>query len=221
MKKVFKILITLIVCLVVAILAVVAIQTYIATSIEVKGDSMLPTVDASGAYAYYWVNYSKIDFGDIIIAYVNGPTDSLDDCPSVLKNNFSTYTGNIVKYVTNLFKLITKKEIQKNDNSGYTCVIKRVIGLPGDTISIENAVLYRNGEVVSEDYLNEQMKVKRNGVGVADGTWILDDDEYFILGDNRNYSYDSEDYGPIKDKQIYGKVWLIKQGGKMQFASNL
>lgn len=77
-------------------------------------------------------------------------------------------------------------------------IIKRIIGMPGDTVSIRDNTIYVNGEEVEEDYAYGE---------TSDYEEItLDDDEYFILGDNRPISKDSRYFGPVKEDEIIGKV---------------
>ena len=77
-------------------------------------------------------------------------------------------------------------------------IIKRIIGMPGDTVSIKDNTVYVNGEEVEEDYAYGE---------TSDYEEItLDDDEYFILGDNRPISKDSRYFGPVKEDEIIGKV---------------
>lgn len=75
---------------------------------------------------------------------------------------------------------------------GNTNFVKRVIGVPGDTLTIENGVVYRNGEAVEEPYLTPS----RNQGSYYDITepFVLGDDEYFVCGDNRDNSHDSRNY---------------------------
>jgi signal peptidase I len=79
-------------------------------------------------------------------------------------------------------------------------IVKRVIGTPGDTIEIKDNVVYINDVALEEDYINEQM--------ITDDIpkITLADDEYFIMGDNRNHSSDSRMIGPVKKDEMYGKV---------------
>lgn len=77
--------------------------------------------------------------------------------------------------------------------------IKRVIGIPGDTITMVGISVYRNHTLVDEDYV-----VIRSDMPFR--VWELAKDEYFVLGDNRPISYDSEDFGPIKKDTISYKV---------------
>ena len=102
--------------------------------------------------------------------------------------------------------------------------VKRVIGLPGDTVSCVNDVVYINGKVLDEtkyidpDY--RQSLVDKfgyfNKVPNADNTNVLDfeevilkDDEYYVMGDNRPYSKDSRYVGPVKKSQIFAKKMLV------------
>lgn len=84
--------------------------------------------------------------------------------------------------------------------------IKRIIGLPGETVQIIDGYVYINGELLDEHYGNEVM----NNAGVASEPIVLGDDEYFVLGDNRNNSEDSRyaAVGNIKRSDIDGRAWL-------------
>lgn len=102
--------------------------------------------------------------------------------------------------------------------------VKRVVGLPGDTVSCVNDVVYINGKVLDEtkyidpDY--RQSLVDKfgyfNKVPNADNTDVVDfeevklkDDEYYVMGDNRPYSKDSRYVGPVKKSQIFAKKMLV------------
>ncbi len=80
--------------------------------------------------------------------------------------------------------------------------IKRVIGLPGETVQITNNEVYINGELLEEPYLAEGTKTKKNDVKT------LQQGEYYVLGDNRSFSLDSRDFGPLQEKFIVGKTWI-------------
>lgn len=85
--------------------------------------------------------------------------------------------------------------------------IKRIIGLPGETVQIdENGNIYINGELLEENYGAETIQ----NPGRAAKPIMLGDDEYFVMGDNRNNSKDSrsEEVGNVKRSQIIGRVWL-------------
>lgn len=84
--------------------------------------------------------------------------------------------------------------------------IKRIIGLPGETIQIKEGVIYINGEALKENYGKDTIR----DAGLAKKKITLEEDEYFVLGDNRNASIDSRrlEVGPVKRSKIKGKAWL-------------
>ena len=83
--------------------------------------------------------------------------------------------------------------------------VKRVNGLPGETVQIRNGQIYIDGEVLPEE---ENFFVA--SAGLAESPVLLGEDEYFLLGDNRDSSEDSRfaNVGNVKKSQIIGKVWL-------------
>ncbi len=84
--------------------------------------------------------------------------------------------------------------------------IKRIIGLPGETVQIQEGSIYINGEILSESYGREVMK----SAGLAEDPITLGEGEYFVLGDNRNDSMDSRDPGvsTIHRDEIIGRAWV-------------
>lgn len=88
--------------------------------------------------------------------------------------------------------------------------IKRVIGVPGDTVMVSNGMVYVNGKLLDETaYLNPSVKT-------YGGTFLPDNDtitvpanEYFVLGDNRPYSSDSREWGFVPTQNIIGKSFFI------------
>lgn len=91
------------------------------------------------------------------------------------------------------FDIIVLDEEKDNEK-----IIKRVIGLPGETVAIKKGKIYINDKVIDDEYAYGQTS-DYNKV-------TLKDDEYFILGDNRLISKDSRYFGPIKDNEIKGKI---------------
>ena len=84
--------------------------------------------------------------------------------------------------------------------------IKRIIGLPGETIRVQDGEIYVDGEILEESYGREVMRSS----GIAEYPIVLGEDEYFVLGDNRNDSMDSRDpsVGLIKRDHIIGRAWM-------------
>lgn len=79
--------------------------------------------------------------------------------------------------------------------------IKRVIGLPGDTVQVKNGSVYVNGQLLNESYID----VKTNYTG----TWQVPEGQLFVLGDNRNNSSDSHDWGTVPMDYVVGKAILV------------
>ena len=210
-KKALYVAVEVVLCLMIAIVLVGFIQQFFLAPVAVTGSSMMPTINPEGDKVYVQKKFFEIDYRDVVVFYRPNSDDVTTENPanSISISDFF----NSLPFVNKIPKLT---EEQNDSSKDYTCVIKRVIGLPGDTIEIRDvsgvqAMLYRNGEVVN-DYV---MTLAGYGFGgVHPGTWTVGDGELFVLGDNRNNSYDSEDYGCIKAEWLMGKVLLAKIGGK-------
>lgn len=85
--------------------------------------------------------------------------------------------------------------------------IKRVIGLPGETIQIKDGKVYINGTALTDDITAENIIT----AGLASDVITLSEDEYFVLGDNRNNSEDSRfsNIGTVKKEDIIGTPWIV------------
>ena len=80
--------------------------------------------------------------------------------------------------------------------------VKRVIGVPGDRVQIRNGTVFVNGRALDESYLTSRDNSNMDQV-------VLQEGEYFVLGDNRRGSNDSRNWGPVPEVNILGKVWII------------
>ena len=128
--------------------------------------------------------------------------------------------------------------IPPHENKYY---IKRVIGLPGDTVRYEDKNLYINGELIDKEYVEDievdtsigdlpgslytetiggvehfTQHIDAAGRSRARTTWVVPGGHYFMMGDNRDNSSDSREWGPVPEKDIVGKaiaVWMHKDPG--------
>jgi signal peptidase I len=93
--------------------------------------------------------------------------------------------------------------------------IKRVIGLAGDHIRIEDGQVYVNGKAQDEDYVPSEYSDDRSYPEV-----VVPANSYYVLGDHRTMSSDSRDFGPVKDRYIYGKAvfgyWPMEKMGRLR-----
>lgn len=88
-----------------------------------------------------------------------------------------------------------------------TYYIKRIIGLPGETVQVVNGYVYIDGELLSTDIYGAELM---EDPGEAENPITLGADEYFVLGDNRNHSSDSRDpsVGLITRSELMGRAWV-------------
>lgn len=127
---------------------------------------------------------------------------------SSMENTLSDGDNLIVDKITYRFKEPERFDIivfpfQYEEDTYY---IKRIIGLPGETVQIEDGIIYIDGDVLTESYGREIM----DSSGIAEKEIVLADNEYFVLGDNRNSSADSRNpsVGNIKRDDIIGRAWV-------------
>ena len=81
-------------------------------------------------------------------------------------------------------------------------LIKRIIGLPGESVEIREQSIHINGEALNEPYIKESCRV----LSCNDDTWELGEDQFFVMGDNRNNSRDSRRFNAVPLQNIVGQV---------------
>jgi signal peptidase I len=128
---------------------------------------------------------------------------NLEDQDRLFINKFAFRVGEIHRGDVVVFRY------PKDQTKNY---IKRVIGLPGDTVQIEHGSVIVNGKLLREPYVPARYTDDR-----SQPTMLIPMGEYFVLGDHRNISSDSREFGPVERELIYGKAafvyWPMDQAG--------
>lgn len=120
----------------------------------------------------------------------------------------------------NRFDVVVVKHEETNDNW-----VKRVIGMPKDTVYAKDDVVYVNGKAIEEPYLDSDYvsQIRRQGKKFTEDfdPVTLGEDEYFLMGDNRVVSYDSRAVGAFKKEDIIGKdAYILYPFSKMKIVGN-
>ncbi|HZK34606.1 MAG TPA: signal peptidase I [Bacillota bacterium] len=178
--------------IVISIVLALLINLFVIQPIKVDGRSMLPTLHDKDFVIISRLGRTfnlDVDYGDIVVV------DNRVDEKRTLADDLSDI---------NIFS----KKREKN------LWIKRVVGLPGDDLEVRDGLLYRNGQICEEPYLNEPFmmeplmrgdfirKYSLNESGK--NTYTVPEDHIFVMGDNRNNSVDSRYEGAIPTSNIKG-----------------
>lgn len=161
--------------IIIAFLLAIFIRATIAEARYIPSESMLPTLEIGDRLIIEKISnhFGIPNRGDIIVFYP----------PNRTELNTDLFTS-IVRWL------------------GFTsdvAYIKRVIGLPGEKLSVENGTIFINGEPLEEPYINEKPFYEYPVITVPK-------DSIFMMGDNRNNSLDSHVWGPLPIKNIIGKA---------------
>lgn len=134
---------------------------------------------------------------------------TLMDGDKIIVDKFSYHFKDPKRFDVVVFKQSNKEHSYYN--------VKRIIGLPGETIQIKDNIIYVNDEAVEDPIVADSI----NNAGLAGEKITLDENEYFVLGDNRNNSEDSRfaNVGNITRDEIVGKAWI--RLSPLQFISQL
>lgn len=141
----------------------------------VSGVSMVPTFENNDVVMFRANGAKSLEYDDIIILL---PNDTHEE------------------YIHSGFNFFERTRFENQ-----TTLIKRVIGLPGDTIEIHDGYAWRNGEKLEAPYTAE-------GTDGEFGPYLVEEGKVFCLGDNRNYSGDSRAFGAFSMSGVAGKVLL-------------
>ena len=121
-----------------------------------------------------------------------------------MEPNFSDGNYLLIDEITYRFREPERGEVIvfRYPNNPATYFIKRIVGLPGETVELKDGKIFANGEFIEEDYLPDSLQSRDNL------STKLKADEYFVLGDNRSHSFDSRNWGPVNRDKIIGVARL-------------
>lgn len=199
-------------CILIAIILALLIRYYIGTPTIVKQESMYPTLKANERLILNRITRTLKEMperGDIIT--FEAPSDTSVSTDQInLNEPIAIYN----KEPQNIFSKFSYYVLEWGKKS----YIKRVIGLPGDHIKIENGKVYLNGEELEEPYLADT--VETNSLGGVYTDIVVPENCVFAMGDNRSKSKDCRSFGCIPLEKIEGKVVLrffpLSKWGKIE-----
>ena len=141
--------------------------------------------------------------------YIDGPSMQTTLMPEdrVLVNKMSYKLHDIHRGDVIVFDRVTN-EVQHDD------LIKRVLGLPGETLEIRSCIVYINGVQVDEPYLNPEQTSQvepsaRCGSHTDMAPIVVPEEMVFVMGDNRVQSFDSRDFGAIDTDKVRGRAFVV------------
>ncbi len=166
-----------------ALVALVVLQGTV-RNFQVEGSSMSPTLEGGQYLIVDQVSYFQIDAERLsrVIPF----WDASDSSPQFA---FDPPTrGEIIVF-----------RYPRDPSKDF---VKRVVGLPGETVEVRSGTVYVDGEALREPYLQRTDRSNARPL-------VLDDGEYYVIGDNRRNSNDSRAWGVVPEENIVGKVWLV------------
>jgi signal peptidase I len=169
-----------VVTIVVAVGAVLAIKAWVVNPYRIPSSSMEPTLHCATPGAGCLAGISDRVLANRFIYHFRSP-----------------HRGEIV-----VFKTPPEAERCENGAGGETFV-KRIIGLPGNTIRERRGVIFVNGQRLQENYVQPSERDQRSGV------WHVGQGMYFMMGDNRVASCDSRDWGAVPRDNLIGPVFAV------------
>lgn len=189
-----------IVCIIIALVIAIAFRFYIGTPTIVQQPSMKPTLQPDQRlWLNRWVRTTKKmpSRGDIIT--FEAPSKTILTPEEIQENKIARYENE----PKSLWEKFSYYVLEVNKKS----YIKRVIGLPGEHVSIKDGKVYINDNVLEEKYLSSGVVTDGNGRGNCIDL-VVPENAVFAMGDNRTESADSRYFGCVPLEKIESKVWI-------------
>jgi len=129
-----------------------------------------------------------------------------------------TYEPGTWVYTAPISTPLDRGDIVVLDDGNKECAVKRIVGLPGELVHIKHGYVFINRKMLIEPYLAKKIYTFPTK---PPGAFVLGEDQYFVLGDNRPGSSDSRNYGPIDRKQIKRRIPLPEGAVRAHFSPHL
>lgn len=194
----FKSVISIIKIIIIALMINIIIKAFLVRTYTVDSSSMETTLMVNDKVITEVVTkyFTEPKRGDIIV-FVYPETD--------IANSKQTLRRNPIDYMQYVFQFLIKGQLPVDDEIEY---VKRVIGLPGDTVNIKNNIVYVNDLAIEETYLDDDVFTNISS-SVLSFPFKVPQGQYFVMGDNRENSADSRQWGTVPEENIIGKSILI------------
>jgi len=182
------------------------------TSYRLKSYNKLHIYISFIFFSWYIINplFSQFIKNNIVHAYRVVATSMT---PTILDGDHILVNELIYKFTSPGRGDVVVFRYPKNENQYF---IKRIIGLPGETILIYQKHCYIDGELLQEGYLAHSSHAGAAHPEMDDfGPLTLPPASFFVMGDNRDWSMDSRSFGPVQQKKILGKAFMIYWSGSL------
>ena len=167
-----------------ALVIAVVIKTFLVQPFWIPSESMLPTIEVNDRVM---VNKLAFDLGELergdIVVFRDPAEPEIEE----------TVPEAVIRSVLEAVGVRTR---------GRDDLIKRVIGLPGETVTIEDNRVHIDGVAIDEPYLSETSSMP------DEGPFEVGEEQVFVMGDNREFSFDSRRFGPIPQEDLVGEAFL-------------
>ncbi len=144
------------------------------------------------------------------LSYINKAPKNGDIIIFYQSREIGSFSQEFARSVSNIFSFLKPKEESRDR------LVKRVIGTPGDVIDIQDGYVYLNGERLEEPYVKGITEKGHYELPVTVG-----ENQLFVMGDNREHSMDSRDFGPVDVSHVEGKasfrIYPLNKFGKVKY----